>query len=117
MVKDNLTFPGIGTHHPCKLQELNWTGGLGWLSVTAGMDVWGTNALSDFLTQESELTPWEAFLLCENSSRCLCSPCPAVRQKLISNLILLPLGEGAGKAQFGLLDSVSTKASTGSAVP
>lgn len=66
MVKDNLTFPGIGTHHPCKSQELNWTGGLGWLSVAAVMmDVWGTNALFDFLTLESELTPWEAFLLCE----------------------------------------------------
>lgn len=75
MVKDNLTFPGIGTHHPHKL-PVKLGGRQCWLSVTAGMGVCSTNALSDFLAQESELTPWEDFLPCEKGARCVFSlPC------------------------------------------
>lgn len=101
MVKDNLTFPGTGTHHPRKLLVK-----LGrrqcWLSVTAGMGVWGTNALFDFLSQEFELTPWEAFLPCGKGTRCVFCPCPAVRQKL-TFMSLLSSGERTSKTHFASL--------------
>lgn len=100
MVKDNLTFPEIGTHHPCKM-PVKVGRRQCWLSVIAGMGVWGTNtALSDFLTHESELTPWEAFLPCEKGARNVCSLCPAVGQKFTFSPFFLHPGERASKAQF-----------------
>ena len=102
MVKDDLTFPGIGTHHPRK-PPVKLGRRQCWLSVTAGMGVWGTKALSDFLTQKPELTPWEAFLPCEKGARYVCSPCHAVGQKLTFSPFLLSPGERASKAQFASL--------------
>lgn len=75
MVKDNLTFPGIGTHHPYNL-PVKVDRRQCWRTVTVGKGIWGTNIHSDLLTQESD--SWEPFWLGEKHLRCVCSPCPAV---------------------------------------
>lgn len=59
--------------------------------------------LSDFLTQECELTLWEAFLPCEKGVRYMYCPCPAVEQKITFSPFLLSPGDSASKAQFSSL--------------